>query len=573
MTRVGAVLVTHNSERWIGQTMRSVREQSRIPDDIVIIDDHSTDRTLEIIASELGGAARVEDSASTDDSRITRIAENFDRGMRLLRDCDIVILGDHDDLWHPDRTQWQVAQLETYPHVSMLASDGRLVDGDGVIASNIYLGVGNTITNAAGASEITDITPTTLLAADKTSTQLWLQTFGSHAAVSSAWAEVRTPDMVLAPGGTSSSQLDLTLEKQLMIPKAGTVNQWELNTPYSGFTAPGKYEIYYYSRDAISSEISPMKRSIVYKQKTGNMPPEKVQNLVAPENGAKLKTMSAFEWTAATDPEKAALTYTLEIATDEAFTNIVHKEEEIAGTATYVADGILKDLTNYYWRIIAVDQYGEKSTSTVSSFSTDNTNGLPGLITGYVRSDGTGSAIPTATVKIGDGIASQVMPNGAYLLQSGTGATTVTIQSAGYKTKILNVTITAGKVLNSSVYLSPDTPASVNGICGANDKVNLISAPTTGFCTSGNATPVVTGSNSWSWTCEGTNGGSTANCAASKTKAGDCDGSGTVTIAEVQSAINMFLGLKTVEACVDLDSSNSVSIAEVQKVINSFLGL
>ncbi len=55
--------------------------------------------------------------------------------------------------------------------------------------------------------------------------------------------------------------------------------------------------------------------------------------------------------------------------------------------------------------------------------------------------------------------------------------------------------------------------------------------------------------------------------------AGDCDANGTVTIAEVQSAINMFLGLKTVEACMDVDSSGSVSIAEVQKVINSFLGL
>ncbi len=54
---------------------------------------------------------------------------------------------------------------------------------------------------------------------------------------------------------------------------------------------------------------------------------------------------------------------------------------------------------------------------------------------------------------------------------------------------------------------------------------------------------------------------------------GDCDSSGTVAIAEVQSAINMFLGLKTVEACVDLDNSNNISIAEVQKVINSFLGL
>ncbi len=56
-------------------------------------------------------------------------------------------------------------------------------------------------------------------------------------------------------------------------------------------------------------------------------------------------------------------------------------------------------------------------------------------------------------------------------------------------------------------------------------------------------------------------------------KAGDCDANGSVTIAEVQSAINMFLGLKAVEVCVDQDSSSGVSIAEVQKVINSFLGL
>jgi hypothetical protein len=54
---------------------------------------------------------------------------------------------------------------------------------------------------------------------------------------------------------------------------------------------------------------------------------------------------------------------------------------------------------------------------------------------------------------------------------------------------------------------------------------------------------------------------------------GDCNFDGTVTIAEVQSSINMFLGLKAVESCVDQDGSNSVSIAEVQKVINSFLGL
>ena len=66
----------------------------------------------------------------------------------------------------------------------------------------------------------------------------------------------------------------------------------------------------------------------------------------------------------------------------------------------------------------------------------------------------------------------------------------------------------------------------------------------------------------------------TASCSANKQvvmKPGDCDSSGTVTIDEVQSAINMFLGLKSVEACVDLNGSGTVAIAEVQKVINGFL--
>jgi hypothetical protein len=56
-------------------------------------------------------------------------------------------------------------------------------------------------------------------------------------------------------------------------------------------------------------------------------------------------------------------------------------------------------------------------------------------------------------------------------------------------------------------------------------------------------------------------------------KAGDCDANGTTSIAEVQSSINAFLGLKSPSSCMDSDSNGSVSIAEVQKVINSFLGL
>lgn len=54
---------------------------------------------------------------------------------------------------------------------------------------------------------------------------------------------------------------------------------------------------------------------------------------------------------------------------------------------------------------------------------------------------------------------------------------------------------------------------------------------------------------------------------------GDCNSSGTVTIDEVQSAINMFLGINPVLLCVDTSKDGVVTIDEVQKAINGFLGL
>jgi hypothetical protein len=56
-------------------------------------------------------------------------------------------------------------------------------------------------------------------------------------------------------------------------------------------------------------------------------------------------------------------------------------------------------------------------------------------------------------------------------------------------------------------------------------------------------------------------------------KPGDCDGSGVISISEVQAAINMYLGLMKVSTCVDTDGNGTVSIFEVQKVINGYLGL
>ncbi len=55
---------------------------------------------------------------------------------------------------------------------------------------------------------------------------------------------------------------------------------------------------------------------------------------------------------------------------------------------------------------------------------------------------------------------------------------------------------------------------------------------------------------------------------------GDCNDNGQVTIGEVQSCINCFLGIKN-DWCskCDLDDDGRITIDEVQKVINASLGL
>jgi hypothetical protein len=130
--------------------------------------------------------------------------------------------------------------------------------------------------------------------------------------------------------------------------------------------------------------------------------------------------------------------------------------------------------------------------------------------------------------------------------------------------------------VTTNMTITANFSSSVDGRCGTSNNGTFAVAPIDNYCTAG-TTSKVTGTGPWNWTCSGINGGTTANCSAATSlvpvKPGDCDNSGNVTIAEVQSAINMFLGLKKVETCVDTSGDTTVSIAEVQKAINSFLGL
>jgi glycosyltransferase involved in cell wall biosynthesis len=135
-----AVLVARNAERFIGPTLDSVLEQSRQPELVVIIDDGSTDGTRAAIEHAVdrrrthAGSApdvRVVASASTAADAVTRTASNFVQGIREASAHEVVVLGDHDDRWHPYRIAHQERLLAADPSLALLASNGRLVDAAG----------------------------------------------------------------------------------------------------------------------------------------------------------------------------------------------------------------------------------------------------------------------------------------------------------------------------------------------------------------------------------------------------------------------------------------------------------
>ena len=117
------VIVTHNSQEFLPELLASISNQTQQLDQFIVIDDRSTDKTTSIL-SEHGIIPTRAISVAT--HIMTRIAQNFQQGVRQAPPNSVVILGDHDDVWRPDRVEHQVRAFERAPMLAMLASDGQV---------------------------------------------------------------------------------------------------------------------------------------------------------------------------------------------------------------------------------------------------------------------------------------------------------------------------------------------------------------------------------------------------------------------------------------------------------------
>ncbi|WP_457653714.1 fibronectin type III domain-containing protein [Rhodocaloribacter sp.] len=116
---------------------------------------------------------------------------------------------------------------------------------------------------------------------------------------------------------------------------------------------------------------------------TTGSPPASAPSAVDPPDGATdVDTTVDLTWTAV----DGATSYSVEVATDDAFTNVVASADGVSGTTTTV--GPLEEGTTYFWRVRAANTAGAGPWSGAFSFTTLTSATAPAAVTLASPEDG-----------------------------------------------------------------------------------------------------------------------------------------------------------------------------------------
>ena len=135
--RISIALASYNGARFIREQLESFSAQTRLPDELVVCDDGSSDSTLEIVqafAREARFDVRIERNPQN-----LGLNANFGRAMALTTG-DIVLISDQDDIWYPDKIAVVEQALLAQPSKLALIHDEHLVDAQGKRLAGSFLG-------------------------------------------------------------------------------------------------------------------------------------------------------------------------------------------------------------------------------------------------------------------------------------------------------------------------------------------------------------------------------------------------------------------------------------------------
>lgn len=125
--KISVALATYNGAQYIKEQLESFVDQTRLPDELIITDDCSTDQT-EALVSEFAKTApfKVEFHRN---KRNLGYCGNFNAAL-MKTTGDLVFLSDQDDVWFPDKIQHMIELAESHSDALVMMNDAVLTDSD-----------------------------------------------------------------------------------------------------------------------------------------------------------------------------------------------------------------------------------------------------------------------------------------------------------------------------------------------------------------------------------------------------------------------------------------------------------
>ncbi len=143
---ISVCLTTYNGEKYIKEQLDSIIEQLGESDEIIISDDGSTDRTLEVIAQYEDARITVLHHKSSGKTSFIKAKNNFENALKHAKG-DYIFLADQDDIWKPEKVKICMEYLVSYDCVESDAeltaqtpyTVGYLKERKGLLSNAVYL--------------------------------------------------------------------------------------------------------------------------------------------------------------------------------------------------------------------------------------------------------------------------------------------------------------------------------------------------------------------------------------------------------------------------------------------------
>lgn len=129
--RLSVAMATYNGASYLDATLDGIAGQTCLPDQVVIVDDSSTDSTTQFL-QEFSQAAPMPVRVLSTEKNVGSIAA-FEQAISAC-DGNYIVLADQDDVWYPNKLSRLAAAFNSPGEPPMLAfSDADLIDEHGTL--------------------------------------------------------------------------------------------------------------------------------------------------------------------------------------------------------------------------------------------------------------------------------------------------------------------------------------------------------------------------------------------------------------------------------------------------------